>query len=93
MIMDKYNFKVIAVINSNISKDKQEIVSEKIARLKSILHIVNADDTTYCKEQPFEEYNDFSSVCLFFIELEKMIDCFSKLEYHDLWEGEVRIAV
>lgn len=91
--MAEYSYKVIAVLKDDLDEEKLQKAISTISDLKSRLHIINLDDITYIKEQPFEEHQDFGAVTFFFCGLEKLKESFSRLEWHDVWLGRTKIAV
>jgi hypothetical protein len=91
--MEKYNYKVVAELRSDLPKNEWDIAVNTIKELQKKLRIVNIDDVTYCKEQPINGYDDFGAVAFFFSALKDMKGYFSHLEYYDLWEGRKRVAV
>jgi hypothetical protein len=91
--MSDCNYKVIAELKPDLSDDDRLFINEKIDVLKSKMHIINVDNNTFCMEQPKREYEDFAPVGFFFVELEEFKNYFSKLEYYNLWRGEVEVAV
>jgi len=93
MFMDKYNFKVVAELRSDLTENQRLEVSSKIGELQRRLKIVNIDNETYCKAPPIKDYDDFGAVTFFFSALKDLKEYFKRLEYYDLWEGDKRIEV
>lgn len=91
--MHDYNYKVIAVLKSDLPEDERISVVNEIKDLQRRLKIVNIDNVTYCKAQPINGYDDFGAVAFFFSALKDMKSYFSHLEYYDLWEDRKRVAV
>lgn len=91
--MEYYNYKVVAELRPDLSETERYHAVNIIKDLQRKLRIVNIDPVTYCKEQPIQEYDDFGAIAFFFSALKDMKDCFSHLEYYDLWEGRTRVAV
>lgn len=91
--MADYNFKVVAELREDLTVNEKGVAMDKIDELQRKLKIVKVDDTTYCKVQPIEDYDDFGAVAFFFSALKDMKELFVKLEYYDLWEGNKRVAV
>ncbi len=91
--MDGYNYKVVAELRSDLSENERNNAVETIRELQKKLRIVNVDTVTYCKAQPIKGYDDFGAVAFFFSALKDMQDCFSHLEYYDLWEDRKRVVV
>jgi len=91
--MDNYNYKVIAELRPDLPENERKKAINAIQDLQKKLRIVNVDTVTYCKEQPIKGYDDFGAVAFFFSALKDMKDCFSHLEYYDLWEDRKRVAV
>lgn len=88
-----YNYKVIAVLRDDLSVEERQFIEEKMSALMNKMGIVNIGDNTFCKKPPIVEYNDFGPVGFFYVELEKLKDYFSKLEYYNMWRGVRSIAV
>ena len=91
--MDKYNFKVVAELRSDLTENQRLAVSSKIGELQQRLKIVNIDNETYCKEPPIKDYDDFGAVNFFFSALKDMKEYFKKLEYYDLREDDKHIEM
>ena len=91
--MNDYNYKVIAKLREDLSANVRQFIGEKIESLKQKMNIVKVGDDMYCKAQPIVNYNDFGPVGFFFVELGEFKEYFSKLEYYNMWRGEVDIAV
>lgn len=91
--MSNYNYKVVAELKPDLSDNERQFISKRIDALKQKMDIVNIGNNTFCKAQPITEYNDFAPVGFFFVELEEFGTYFSKLEYYNLWKGEVDVAV
>lgn len=90
---DDYNYKVIAELRGDLSDSERQFIGEKIESLKQKMDIVKVGSDTYCKAQPIVNYNDFGPVGFFFVELGEFKEYFSKLEYYNMWRGEVDVAV
>jgi hypothetical protein len=91
--MANCNYKVVAELKPNLSDADRKFISEKVDTLKRKMNIVNIDGNTFCMAQPPREYDDFAPVGFFFVELEEFKSYFAKLEYYNLWRGEVDVAV
>ncbi len=91
--MSNYNFKVVAELRSDLTDAQREKAIKEIEILQNKFNIIKINDNTYCKAGEIKEHNDFGAVAFFFSKLKRMKEYFSKLEYHDLWEGDKRIAV
>lgn len=91
--MTEYSYKVVAVLKDSLGNEKAQEIQAEICDLKSKLHIQNLDAITYIKKQPYEKYQDFGAVAFFFCALKDKLDCFSKLEYYDLLDAKIKIAV
>lgn len=91
--MEPYNYKVVAELRSDLPESERENAVSAIQGLQKKLRIINVDTVTYCKEQPIKGYDDFGAVAFFFSALKDMKNCFSRLEYYDLWEDRKRVAV
>lgn len=92
-MMEYYNYKVVAELRPDLPESEQENAVNTIKDLQKKLRIINIDAITYCKEPPVKEYDDFGAVAFFFSALKDMKDCFSRLEYYNLWEDRKRVAV
>ncbi len=91
--MNDYNYKVIAKLREDLSYNERQFIGEKIESLKQKMNIVKMGNDTYCKAQPIVNYDDFGPVGFFFVELGEFKEYFSKLEYYNMWRGEVDVAV
>ncbi len=91
--MEIYNYKVVAELRSDLSETDKHFISEKMNELMEKMGIVNIGENTFCKKPPIVEYNDFGPVGFFFVELRYFKNYFSKLEYYNMWRGEIDIAV
>ncbi len=91
--MNHYNYKVIAELRQDLPEDERMSAVNEIRDLQNRLKIVNIDNVTYCKAQPISGYDDFGAVAFFFSALKDMKNCFSRLEYYDLWGDRKRVAV
>ena len=91
--MNDYNYKVIAKLREDLSANARQLTGENIESLKQTMNIAKVGDDMYCKAQPIVNYNDFGPVGFFFVELGEFKEYFSKLEYYNMWRGEVDIAV
>lgn len=91
--MDSYNYKVVAELRPDLPEKERNSVLNTIEDLQKRLKIVNIDTVTYCKEQPIKGHDDFGAVAFFYSALNDMKDCFTRLEYYDLWEGRKRVAI
>lgn len=91
--MSGYNYKVVAVLKSDLSENERLSAVNEIKDLQSRLKIVNIDNVTYCKAQPINGQDDFGAVAFFFSALKDMKNYFSQLEYYDLWGDRKRVAV
>lgn len=91
--MNNYNFKVVAELKPDLTDVQREIATKKINELQRKFGIIKIDGNTYCKSGIIHEQDDFGAVTFFFCKLKRMKEYFSKLEYHDLCEGDKKIAV
>lgn len=91
--MSFYNYKVVAELRNDLTDIQRDIVLKKIKELQTKFEIAQIDDKTYCKAGVIEGHNDFGAVSFFFFSLKDIKEFFYKLEYHDLWEGNTKIAV
>lgn len=91
--MDNYHYKVVAELRTDLPERERCHAVNTIQTLQKKLRIVNVDKVTYCKAQPIHGRDDFGAVAFFFSALKDMKDCFSHLEYYDLWEDRKRVAV
>lgn len=89
--MQNYNFKVIAKLKDDLPTDKLEFITNYIALWQEKFNIIKTDDVTYLSK--VSENDEFGNTIFFFFSLEKNKDFFSKLEYYDLEEGGVRVAI
>jgi len=91
--MGDYNFKVVAELRSDLTNVQRETALKKIEELQNKFEIIKIDNETYCKAGQIKEHDDFGAVTFFFCKLKRMKEYFSKLEYHDLWEGDKHVAI
>lgn len=91
--MSDYNFKVVAELKSDLTDVQRENALKQIEAWQRKFQILKIDHETYCKAGLIKEHDDFGAVTFFFCKLKRMKECFSKLEYYDLWEGDKRVAV
>ncbi len=63
--MNDYNYKVVAVLKSDLSENERLSAVNEIKDLQSRLKIVNIDNVTYCKAQPINGQDDFGAVAFF----------------------------
>lgn len=83
-------FQVIAELRQDLMDAQQCVVQDKMSEIMRKLHITALEKDCFCHLQTS---NDFGATGLFFSELKEMKHCFSKLEFHNLKDGTLEIAV
>lgn len=91
--MNEYNFKVVAELRNDLTDEQRKNAVSKIEELQRKFKIVKIDDATYCKAGAINGHDDFGAVTFFFCKLKRIKEYFGKLEYYDLPEGDISVAV
>lgn len=89
----EYSFKVVAKLRNDLTEIQRNTILRKMEALQEKLHIIKIDSETFCKAGNIKEQEDFGAVTVFFCKLKRMKMYFDKLEYHDLYKGEIRVEV
>lgn len=91
--MNEYNFKVVAQLKNDLTEAQRNDAVSKIEELQRKFKIVKIDENTYCKAGEVNGSDDFGAVTFFFCKLKRIKEYFGKLEYYDLPEGDISVAV
>lgn len=91
--MENYNYKVIAELREDLTDEERTEAQAYIAKWQGKFELELVDGNTYRKAGVIKGHSDFGSVTFFFFKMEEIGRRFSKLEYYDLYEEEMIVAV
>ena len=88
----KYNYKIVYKLKDNLGESKKEFIEKKIKTCISKFNLDKHSDGAIYKKAGFKENEDFGGVTFTYALLKENVDCFEKLEWHDIHSDLIKKA-
>ena len=86
------NFTIVYKLKENLEESKKEFIGKKIETCISKFNLEKHKDGALYKKTGFKGNEDFGGVTFTYALLKENVDCFEKLEWHDMYADLVKRA-
>lgn len=91
-LQQKYNYKIVYKLKDNLAESKKEFIEKKIETCISKFNLEKHNDGAIYKKSGFKGNEDFGGVTFTYSLLKDDVDCFEKLEWHDMYADSIKRA-
>lgn len=91
-LKQKYNYKLVYKLKDNLVESKKEFIEKKIENCILKFNLEKHKDGALYKKTGFKGNEDFGGVTFTYALLKENVDCFEKLEWHDMYADLVKRA-
>lgn len=91
-LQQKYNYKIVYKLKSNLEEPKKKFIEKKIEACISKFNLEKHSDGAIYKKAGFKGNEDFGGVTFTYSLLKEDVNCFEKLEWHDMYADLVKRA-